>query len=212
GRWANGLVNGSEQKKGRNPQVDGIGVKDLWEGPSGAVKRGHVIYTMGWPLTTREYGGGWIYGSKDNIVSLGYVTSLDYQDPRLDPQRVLQDFKMHPLIAGMLKGGKMIRYGAKTFPYGGWFSLPPLPSNGWMIVGDSASFLNSQRLKGIHLAIKSGMLAAETAFSALLKNDFSAAWLKHYKESVDSSWIKDELWEVRNFHQGFENGLISGMV
>ena len=103
------------------------------------------------------------------MVSLGYVTSLDYQDPRLDPQRVLQAFKTHPLIAGMLRGGKMIRYGAKTFPYGGWFSMPPLAGNGWMIVGDSASFLNSQRLKGIHLAIKSGMLAAETAFAALLE-------------------------------------------
>ena len=131
-------------------------MKELWEVPSGAIKKGQVIYTMGWPLTTKEYGGGWMYGSKDNIVSLGYVTSLDYQDPRLDPQRVLQAFKTHPLVAGLLRGGKMIRYGAKTFPYGGWFSMPPLAGNGWMIVGDSASFLNSQRLKGIHLAIKSG--------------------------------------------------------
>ena len=80
-------------QKGLNPQVYGIGVKELWEVPSGAIKKGQVIYAMGWPLTTKEYGGGWIYGSKDNIVSLGYVTSLDYQDPRLDPQRVLQDFK-----------------------------------------------------------------------------------------------------------------------
>jgi electron-transferring-flavoprotein dehydrogenase len=206
------LVARYDLQKGLNPQVYGIGVKELWEVPSGAIKKGQVIYAMGWPLTTKEYGGGWIYGSKDNIVSLGYVTSLDYQDPRLDPQRVLQDFKMHPLIARMLRGGKMIRYGAKTFPYGGWFSMPPLAGNGWMIVGDSASFLNSQRLKGIHLAIKSGMLAAETAFAALLENNFTTAHLHQYKESVDSSWIKDELWEVRNFHQGFENGLVSGMM
>src|SRR5579859_7461668 len=158
------LVAKFDLQKDRNPQIYGIGVKELWEVPSGAIKKGQVIYTMGWPLTTKEYGGGWLYGSKDNIVSLGYVTSLDYQDPRIDPQHVLQDFKTHPLIAGLLRGGKMIRYGAKTFPYGGWFSMPPLAGNGWMIVGDSASFLNSQRLKGIHLAIKSGMLAAETAF------------------------------------------------
>src|SRR5262249_59583792 len=144
----------------------------------------------------REYGGGWIYGSRDNIVSLGYVTSLDYQDPRLDPQRVLQTFKMHPLVASLLRGGKMIRYGAKTFPYGGWFSMPQLAGNGWMIVGDSASLVNSQRLKGIHLAIKSGMLAAETAFSALLLNRFDGGWLHKYKESVDSSWIKDALSQV----------------
>jgi electron-transferring-flavoprotein dehydrogenase len=90
--------------------------------------------------------------------------------------------------------------------------MPPLAGNGWMIVGDSASFLNSQRLKGIHLAIKSGMLAAETAFTALLENNFTAARLKQYKESVDSSWIKDELWEVRNFHQGFEKGLVPGLL
>jgi electron-transferring-flavoprotein dehydrogenase len=184
------LVAKYDLQKGRNPQVYGIGVKELWEVPS----------------------GGWLYGSKDNIVSLGYVTSLDYQDPRLDPQCVLQDFKSHHLIASLLKGGKMIRYGAKTFPYGGWFSMPPLAGNGWMIVGDSASLVNSQRLKGIHLAIKSGMLAAETAFNALLENNFSQARLLQYKESVDSSWIKDELWEVRNFHQGFEKGLIPGLL
>src|ERR1700724_2539333 len=168
------LVGKYDLQKGLNPQVYGIGVKELWEVPSGAIKKGQVIYAMGWPLTTKEYGGGWIYGSKQNLV--------------------------------------LIRYGAKTFPYGGWFSMPPLAGNGWMIVGDSASFLNSQRLKGIHLAIKSGMLAAETAFAALLENNFSEARLRQYKESVDSSWIKDELWEVRNFHQGFENGLVSGML
>ena len=104
---------------------------------------------------------------KDNVVSLGFVTGLDYPDPRLDPQRVLQDFKQHPFVAKLLEGGKMIRYGAKSLPYGGWWAIPPVAGNGWMILGDSAGFLNSARLKGIHLAIKSGMLAAETAFEAL---------------------------------------------
>ncbi|HEY6304902.1 MAG TPA: electron transfer flavoprotein-ubiquinone oxidoreductase [Candidatus Angelobacter sp.] len=198
--------------KDRNPPIYGIGVKELWEVPSGRVKKGEVILTLGWPLTTKEYGGSWTYGSRDNLVSLGYALSLDYEDPRIDPQRVLQSWKMHPLAAHLLEGGKMIRYGAKTFPYGGWFSVPPLAGNGWMIVGDSANLLNSQRLKGIHLAIKSGMLAAETAFSALLHNNFSADWLWQYKAAVDASWIKDELWEVRNFHQGFENGLVPGLL
>ncbi len=132
---------------------------------------------MGWPLTTKEYGGAWIYGSKDNIVSLGFVTGLDYADPRLDPQHVLQEFKRHPFVAKLLEGGKMIRYGAKSMPYGGWWAIPPVAGNGWMILGDSAGFLNSARLKGIHLAIKSGMLAAETAFEALKKDDSSAATL-----------------------------------
>jgi electron-transferring-flavoprotein dehydrogenase len=196
----------------RNPQTYGQGIKELWEVPSGRIDPGEVIYTMGWPLTSREYGGAWIYGSPDNIVSLGYVTGLDYPDPRLDPQRVLQEFKRHGLVRKLLEGGKLIRYGAKSLPYGGWWAVPPLAGNGWMIVGDSAGLLNSQRLKGIHLAIKSGMLAAETAFRALLKDDFSAASLGEFQTAVENSWIKQELWKVRNFHQGFEHGFWQGML
>jgi electron-transferring-flavoprotein dehydrogenase len=196
----------------RNPQTYGVGVKELWELPAGRISPGEVIYTMGWPLTPREYGGAWIYGGKDNIVSLGFVTGLDYPDPRLDPQRVLQEFKKHRFVAQLLSGGKMVRYGAKSLPYGGWWAIPPVAGDGWMILGDSAGFLNSQRLKGIHLAIKSGMLAAETAFEALQKNDFSKATLGTYQQRVDKSWIREELWKVRNFHQGFEHGMLHGLL
>jgi electron-transferring-flavoprotein dehydrogenase len=205
------LITKFDLAKGCNPQTYGVGVKELWEIPSGRIAPGEVIYTMGWPLTTKEYGGAWIYGSKDNLVSLGFVTGLDYPDPRLDPQHVLQDFKQHPFIASLLAGGKMTRYGAKSLPYGGWWAIPPVAGDGWMILGDSAGFLNSQRLKGIHLAIKSGMLAAETAFEALKKSDSSAATLAQFQQKVDSSWIKDELWKVRNFHQGFEKGFLAGL-
>ena len=186
-------------------------MKELWELPAGRVAPGEVIYTMGYPLTFHEYGGAWIYGSKDNLVSLGFVTGLDYRDPRLDPQRVLQEFKKHPFIAKLLEGGKMVRYGAKSLPYGGWWCIPPLAGDGWMVLGDSAGFLNSQRLKGIHLAIKSGMLAAETAFDAMVKDDFSLDMLETFQDRVEKSWIKTELWPVRNFHQGFESGFLSGM-
>jgi electron-transferring-flavoprotein dehydrogenase len=123
----------------------------------------------------------------------------------------LQDFKQHPFVAKLLEGGKMIRYGAKSLPYGGWWAIPPVAGDGWMILGDSAGFLNSQRLKGIHLAIKSGMLAAETAFEALKKDDSSAAMLSGFQKKVEASWIKDELWKVRNFHQGFEHGFFAGL-
>jgi electron-transferring-flavoprotein dehydrogenase len=205
------LVKRFDLMKDRNPQTYGVGVKELWEVPPGRIERGEVIYTMGYPLTTKEYGGAWIYGSKDNTVSLGFVTGLDYQDPRLDPQHVLQTFKQHPFVAGLLRGGKMIRYGARALPYGGWWSLPPLGGDGWMIIGDSAGFLNSARLKGIHLAIKSGMLAAETAFEALTKSDSSAAVLGKLTRRVETSWIKEELWPVRNFHQGFQKGMIAGI-
>ncbi len=196
----------------RNPQTYGVGVKELWEVPPGRVAPGEVIYTMGWPLTSSEYGGAWIYGGQDNIVSLGFVTGLDYPDPRLDPQRVLQQFKTHPFMRALLEGGRMIRYGAKSLPYGGWYSIPPLAGDGWMLIGDSAGFLNSQRLKGIHLAIKSGMLAAETAFDAMRASDFSRSMLGTYSRRVDESWIRDELWKVRNFHQGFEHGFWRGML
>jgi len=205
------LITKFDLAKDRNPQTYGQGIKELWEVPSGRIARGEVIYTLGWPLTSKEYGGAWIYGGRDNVVSLGYVIGLDYPDPRLDPQHVLQDFKQHPFVAKLLEGGKMIRYGAKSLPYGGWWAIPPLAGNGWMILGDSAGFLNSQRLKGIHLAIKSGMLAAETAFDALTKNDFSFATLGAFQKKVESSWIKDELWKVRNFHQGFEHGFWTGL-
>ncbi|HEY1270824.1 MAG TPA: electron transfer flavoprotein-ubiquinone oxidoreductase, partial [Terriglobales bacterium] len=205
------LVEKFDLAKNCNPQTYGVGVKELWEVPSGRIAPGEVIYTMGWPLTTKEYGGAWIYGGKDNVVSLGFVTGLDYPDPRLDPQRVLQEFKKHPFVASLLAGGKMIRYGAKSLPYGGWWAIPPVAGDGWMILGDSAGYLNSQRLKGIHLAIKSGMLAAETAFEALKKGDSSAATLGGFQRKVEQSWIKEELWKVRNFHQGFEHGFWAGL-
>src|ERR1022692_4015812 len=214
------LIQQFDLMKDRNPQTYGVGVKELWEVPSGRIQAGEVIYTMGYPLTTKEYGGAWIYGSngntsKENIVSLGFVTGLDYHDPRLDPQHVLQTFKQHPFISKLIAGGKMIRYGAKSLPYGGWWSLPPLGGDRWMIIGDSAGFLNSARLKGIHLAIKSGMLAAETAFEALVKPDSSgaasSAILGKFQRRVETSWIYHELWPVRNFHQGFKNGMAAGM-
>jgi len=193
-------------------QTYGLGVKELWEIPAGRVAKGEVIYTLGYPLTSREYGGAWIYGISDTLVSVGYVTGLDYEDPRTDPHHVFQSFKEHRFARRILEGGKMVRYGAKTLPYGGWLTMPRIYGNGWMLLGDSASFLNSQRLKGIHLAIKSGMLAAETAFAALLSGDSSAEALSQYKTAVDESWIRKELWPVRNFHQGFEHGMLEGMV
>src|ERR1700677_661553 len=209
------LVSKFDLSRNANPQTYGIGVKELWEVPPGRIAPGEVIYTLGWPLTPKEYGGAVIYGGKDKFVSLGFVTRLDSPQPRLDPQHVLQDFKRHPFVAKLLEGGKMIRYGAKSMPYGGWWAIPPVAGNGWMILGDSAGFLNSARLKGIHLAIKSGMLAAETAFDALkdeaLKKDASAATLAEVQKKVVSSWITEELWKVRNMHQGFEHEFYAGM-
>jgi len=195
-----------------NPQIYGLGIKELWEVEPGKIKPGYVAHTLGWPLSTKMYGGGWIYGFSNNRVSLGLVIALEYEDPRFDPHAAFQTWKTHPFVRNILDGGKLVRYGAKTLPYGGWYAMPRNYIDGGLIVGDSGSFLDSQRLKGVHLAMKSGMLAAETILEALKTGDTSTKMLKLYKNKIDRSYIKKELWKVRNFHQSFRNGLFDGLV
>ena len=196
---------------GLNPQVYGIGIKELWDVQPGRIDTGFVAHTLGWPLDSSFYGGGWVYGLRDNRVSLGMVVGLEYHDPLFDPHEAFQKFKTHPFVRRVLEGGKLVRYGAKTVPYGGWYSMPRSYADGVLIIGDSASLLNSQRLKGIHTAIKSGMLAAETIYEALCAGDTSAKSLAKYEQKLDQSWIKKELWAVRNFHQAFHDGLWKGL-
>ncbi|MGA8766366.1 MAG: electron transfer flavoprotein-ubiquinone oxidoreductase [Candidatus Acidiferrales bacterium] len=197
---------------GLNPQIYGIGIKELWDVQPGRIDAGYVAHSLGWPLTPDLYGGGWIYGLRDNRVSLGMIVSLEYHNPLFDPHQAFQKFKTHPFVQRILDGGKLVRYGAKTVPYGGWYSMPRNYVDGGLIVGDSASLLNSQRLKGIHTAIKSGMLAAEATYEALCAGDTSAAKLSAYQYKIEQSWLKKELWAVRNFHQGFHGGLYKGLV
>jgi electron-transferring-flavoprotein dehydrogenase len=197
---------------GLNPQVYGIGIKELWDVQAGRIDTGYVAHTLGWPLSSDLYGGGWVYGMRDNRVSLGMVVSLEYRNPLFDPHEAFQKFKTHPFVKRILDGGKLVRYGAKTLPYGGWYSMPRNYFDGGLIIGDSASLLNSQRLKGIHTAIKSGMLAAEAIYESLCAGDASAAKLSAYQEKIEKSWLKKELWSVRNFHQGFHGGLLKGLV
>jgi electron-transferring-flavoprotein dehydrogenase len=196
---------------GLNPQVYGLGVKELWDVPPGRIDTGYVAHTLGWPLGSDIYGGGWIYGMRDNRVSLGMMVALEYHDPLFDPHEAFQKFKTHPFVRRILEGGRLVRYGAKTVPYGGWYSMPRSYVDGGLIIGDSASLLNSQRLKGIHTSIKSGMLAAETIYEALCAGDTSAATLAAYRKKIDQSWLKEELWPVRNFHQAFHQGLFKGL-
>ena len=198
--------------QGLNPQVYSLGIKELWEVPAGRIAPGWVAHTLGWPLPSSTYGGGWIYGLRDNRVSLGMAIGLEYQDPLFDPHEAFQRYKTHPFVRRILEGGKLVRYGAKTIPMGGWYSMPRPYVDGGLIIGDSAGFLNSQRLKGIHIGIKSGMLAAETIFDVLRSGDTSAHALAAFSQKVEQSWIKKELWAVRNFHQGFHNGLWTGLA
>jgi len=196
----------------RNPQNYALGVKELWEIPAGRIARGEVIHTAGWPLGSRQFGGGFVYALSETQISIGLVVGLNYEDPRFDPHHAFQRFKTHPWVRRLLEGGQMVRYGAKTIPEGGYYSIPQTAMDGALIVGDSAGFLNSQRLKGIHLAMKTGMLAAETVFAALLKGDFSADSLSAFEEKWQTSWVDDELWKVRNYHQGFEHGFWRGAL
>jgi electron-transferring-flavoprotein dehydrogenase len=196
---------------GLNPQVYSIGVKELWEVPEENIRPGFVAHTMGWPVPASMYGGGWMYGMQANRVSVGLVVGLEYADPLFDPHEAFQRYKTHPFIRRVLEGGKLVRYGAKTIPAGGWYSMPRNYVDGGLIIGDSGSFLDAQKLKGIHMAIKSGMLAAETILDALVKGDASAKTLAAFKSRVDESWAKTQLWSVRNFHQGFHGGLIPGL-
>ncbi len=201
--------------RGKNPQIYSIGIKEVWKVPDGRFAPGQVIHTLGWPLDRKTFGGGFLYGMADNLVIVGLVVGLDYENPWLDPHTEFQRFKTHPRIAPILRGGEMSFYGAKALPEGGWWSMPELAGQGFVIVGDAGGFLNSERLKGIHLAIKSGMLAAETIFQKLIetRNDPSQPLeLSGFKDKVEESWIKQELWRVRNFHQAFDRGLFGGML
>jgi electron-transferring-flavoprotein dehydrogenase len=194
------------------PPQFAIGIKELWDIPKDRLKPGTVIHTLGYPLREEEFGGSWLYAMNDGRISIGFVVGLEYRDPLFDPHAAFQHFKRHPFINGILEGGQIVRYGAKAVPEGGWNTQPRLFADGALIVGDAANFVNSTRLKGIHLAMRSGMLAAETAFEALRAGDTSAAKLSAYKTRVDASAIKSELYPVRNVHQAFGAGLIAGGV
>ena len=212
GSLTKNLIDRHELMQGCNPQVWAVGVKELWQMPSGTVPPGYVAHTMGFPLGQAIFGGAFLYGMQNDIWDLGLVVGLDYQNPGVDSHHELQRLKNHPWIRSLLSAGKMIAYGAKSLPEGGWYSIPKLSVGGAMLIGDSAGFMNGQRLKGIHLAMKSGMLAAETTAEVLATGKFSESDLTDYDSRVASSWIRDELWKVRNFHQGFDRGLFGGLA
>jgi electron-transferring-flavoprotein dehydrogenase len=198
------------QMAGDQPAQYAIGLKELWDVPAGRLAPGSVIHTLGHPLRSEEFGGSWIYALPDGRILIGFVVGLDYVDPLFDPHAAFQRFKRHPFVAGLLAGGQLVRFGAKALPEGGWNTQPRLYADGALIAGDAAGFVNSVRLKGIHLAMRSGMLAAETAFAAIRAGDTSAGRLARYKAAVDDSAIRRELYPVRNVHQAFGGGLYMG--
>jgi electron-transferring-flavoprotein dehydrogenase len=194
------------------PPQFALGLKELWEIPNDRVESGTVIHTLGYPLRHEEFGGGFIYAMPDGQVSLGFVVGLDYKDPLFDPHMAFNRFKQHPFVSKLLEGGHMIRYGAKALPEGGWNTIPQVFMSGGLIAGDAGGYMNSMRLKGIHLAMRTGMLAAETAFEAVRKGDTSLATMKTYQDRIDNSPVKAELYPVRNVHQAFGYGLLPGLA
>ncbi|MBA3270722.1 MAG: NAD(P)/FAD-dependent oxidoreductase, partial [Acidobacteria bacterium] len=159
--------------KSGHPSEYAIGLKELWDVPGDRLKPGTVIHTLGYPLRDEEFGGSFLYAMPGGRIAIGFVVGLNYKDPMFDPHGAFNQFKQHPFVSSLLEGGQMMRYGAKALPEGGWNTQPQLFFDGGLIVGDAANFVNSMRLKGIHLAMRSGMLAAETAFEAVRACDVS---------------------------------------
>jgi electron-transferring-flavoprotein dehydrogenase len=212
GNMTKALVRRLALDEGRSPQLYAIGIKELWELPKDRLAAGTVIHTMGYPLQMEEFGGAFVYAMPDGLTSVGFVTGLDYRDPMFDPHLAFQRFKQHPLTSSILQSGQMVRYGAKALPEGGWHTIPRLYADGALLAGDAAGFMNSMRLKGIHLAMRTGMLAAEAAFDAVRAGDASAARLKGYADAIDRSEVRRELYPVRNVHQSFSYGLLAGIA
>ena len=201
------------------PQTYGIGIKEVWEVDSPLYNEGEVVHTVGWPLEKNTYGGTFIYHLPDNKVALGMVVGLDYENPYLSPFEELQRFKLHPKIKPLFENGRRIAYGARALIEGGIQSLPKLTFNGGVLVGDAAGFLNVPRIKGIHMAMKSGMLAAESIYSVLAEKGTLGAMdvvpaeeITQYSNSFKKSWAYQELWRSRNIRPAFKFGFIPAIL
>ena len=195
-----------------NPQTYGLGIKEVWQVTTDKHKPGTVIHTVGWPMNHATYGGSFIYHLSKQRVAVGFVVGLDYKNPWLNPFAEMQRFKTHPLIRDTLTGGERLSYGARALNEGGWQSMPKLTFPGGALIGDAAGFLNVPKIKGIHTAMQSGMLAAEACFEALQQDTQTPFELTQYTEKVKNSWLEKELYAVRNIRPGFKFGLIPGLI
>jgi electron-transferring-flavoprotein dehydrogenase len=198
--------------RGDEPQVWELGVKEVWKV---ARPLDRVIHTMGWPLRTaakyREFGGSFVYPMGDDMLTIGMVVGLDYRDVELSAHDLLQELKTHPKIRKLLVGGERVAWGAKTIPSGGWHSLPTkLHAPGLLLCGDGIGLVNIARLKGVHYAIESGRLAAESAFAALQRGSTPATALADYDDAIRSGFIGRDLYEVRDMRQVFGRGFFIG--
>lgn len=206
GSVAETLIHHFHLRDGPAPQTYGLGLKEIWQVKSPLHKAGTVVHSLGWPLDSQTWGGGFIYHLADCQVAVGLVVGLDYKNPWLSPFGEFQRFKTHPAIRPLLDGGKRLSYGARALNEGGWQSIPRLTFPGGAIIGCSAGFLNVPKIKGTHLAMKSGMLAAEGVREAL------RGWANDYEGRLRQSWVAKELYQARNVRPAFRWGVIPGMI
>jgi electron-transferring-flavoprotein dehydrogenase len=208
GQLAEKLVSHFKLNAGKNTQIQSVGVKEIIRFPeknSFGTKR--VIHTLGYPAPSDVFGGGTIYSMSENTVAVAIVLALDWKYCDLNPHQELQVFKAHSFISKLLEGGEVVAYGAKTLPEGGYYALPKLVADGAMIIGDAAGFTNAQKLKGLHYAIKSGMLAGQAVFEAVKKGAYTAGQLGKYEELLGSSFVMQDLKKARNYRQMFNTPL-----
>lgn len=208
------LIAKYDLRRDADPQTYGLGIKEVWEIAPEKHDEGNIMHTLGWPMDSKTYGGSWLYHMENNMISLGFVIGLDYQNPYLNPYKEMQRFKTHPKIAALLEGGRRISYGARALVEGGFQSLPKLTFPGGCLAGDTAGFLNVPKIKGNHTAMKSGMIAAESIFTCLHMEDTPhQGWeCSSYKSNFENSWLHKELYKVRNIRPGFHKGLWTGMA
>lgn len=195
--------------KDSSPQTYGLGIKEVWEIPEALHHAGLVKHTIGWPLDQKTYGGSFVYHFEKNLLAIGFVIGLDYQNPYLNPYEEFQRFKTHPSIAPLLENSKRIGYGARSINEGGFQSIPKLTFPGGMLIGCAAGFLNVPKIKGIHTAMKSGMIAAESIFPELNNNLIEC---HSYSNHLQKSWVYDELYRVRNIRPAMNWGLWPGLL
>ncbi len=195
-----------------NPQTYGLGLKELWEIPQEYHQAGSVMHSIGWPLDNKTYGGSFVYQFDNNQLAIGFVVGLDYQNPYLNPYEEFQRFKTHPIVRALLEKGKRIAYGARALNEGGYQSIPKLTFPGGLIIGCAAGFLNVPKIKGIHTAMKSGMIAAESIFQALQEQHSQSIECHRYSEEIAKSWVMQELKKVRNIRPAMNWGLWPGLV
>lgn len=197
---------------GPNPQTYAVGIKELIETPARKGSAGAILHTFGYPLDMATYGGGFVYALSDTLIAVGMVTALDYANPTLNPHDLFRLFKRHPDVRKWIAGGKVLEYGAKVLPEGGFYSAPGLVAEGALIVGDGGGLCNSLRLKGVHLAVQSGLSAGDTLFECWKNDDLSKAALMKYPARLKESAAWKELETIRNVRASFRYGTIPGMM